>query len=153
VRNNSFALETERVYAPLVTYFRASLLSALTLGALFVAGCGHVNAQNPGTITLTPTTSTSLRWLNIGDPCVDSKGRFGHLREDPSSLTDLVIGCEIDDGKPPRWVDGPHQMTISHWECDKGYELDGFNVTWPGGMAKITPARCKAVVESQKETP
>lgn len=30
----------------------------------------------------------------------------------------------------------------SHWECEKGYKLDGFKVSWPAGVALIEPERC-----------
>lgn len=64
--------------------------------------------------------------------------------------------CVPNDGNPPRWVQptidsreqiarfGIVQDKYAHWECEKGYILDGFKVEWPDGMAKISPLRCKA---------
>lgn len=62
----------------------------------------------------------------------------------------------VDDGKPPRWIEqhdedsapGPHdifkRIIPAHWACDKGYEPDGLEVAWPGGVFTPRPARCKA---------
>lgn len=118
--------------------------------AMLLCGCAKVNAQNSGATI----SGTGAGWIQAGDLCTEADGREGHWR-DQSPNADYILGCEMDDGKPPRWVEytvecheldcGMSPPVKSHrWECDKGYKLDGFDVTWPDGAAKISPARCKA---------
>lgn len=39
------------------------------------------------------------------------------------------------------WI--PAKEVPAHWECDKGYRLDGFTVEWSdAGIAEIKPLRC-----------
>ena len=115
---------------------------------LVLCGCAKVSAQN-GTVSMSGTTSSGV--VLISAPCPSGQ----HYLPGPG------MTCVPDDGKPPRWVpqngnrveledeSGNHLGSLGpeepgRWVCDKGFELDGFTVTWPDGIAKISPARCIA---------
>ena len=126
--------------------------------------CGP-SATDPKVGTLHIDGPTTIRiqdaFTNLMKPC--PVGFYYH------GTPEGDIECAAPAGKPPRWVSeqyipsnghlmmtcdeaddcteiriGAHMREKGHWECDKGYELDGFNVTWPNGIAQISPARCKA---------
>jgi hypothetical protein len=116
---------------------------------LLVCGCAKVHAQG-----------ANAPFHSEGDKCKVGNyfGHFvGHGNNDMWALE-----CVADDGKPPVHhyiparrcrqsegcasslgpdVDIPAQ---DYWTCGKGYELNGFKVTWPDGVAKLEPERCKA---------
>jgi hypothetical protein len=124
-----------------------TLASLLWIFAVLLAGCGKVNAQGPGLVMSGTTAGTTT---TIG--CAKNY----HL--DGAKWNGVL--CIKDDGKPPQFVDAEltscdgklsdssgwtcRNITPAHWTCEKGYELDGSTVTWPDGIAKISPARCKA---------
>ena len=125
-------------------------LSILAIVMLPVAGCAKVNAQNdkkPDTTTLSGTTTSGfVTGTTSGET-------FGCPKGQHFEGTDFWHAvCTLDDGTPPRFIAEDvgcksqlrWDCTEAHWECEKGFELDGFDVTWPDGIANISPARCKA---------
>ena len=123
-----------------------------------LCGCSKVPAQSIQGISY-PTTAGTLNcmWVNVTNisevHCIASNGKTYHLEEDKLPTSAVVT----INGKPPRWVLEvptycPENMMCcltcgvpakpAHWECDKGYELEGAEITWPEGIAKISPSRC-----------
>ena len=110
--------------------------------------------------------------INIGEPCKLSSGIPGHIRILQSDMN-LVLSCVADDGKPPQLtiqqyktetrdnypIGGmepppPHYEQVQvpigpapHWVCEKGYEPDGLDVSWPDGVFTPKPARCRAAAK------
>jgi hypothetical protein len=131
------------------------LLKTITVSILFTAlmiliswaiiGCGKVRAQS--------SWGDFTGMGKQGDPC--KAGKYpGHIRVHEHWQM-LIIACEPDDGKPPRFIpkgdsticeaETLSQCPADHWECDKGFQLDGAIITWEHGIANIQPERCKAV--------
>lgn len=150
------------------------------IAAMILCGCANVHAQNKSASKPTPPAkpectqselsgyssngipykcSTEGKWIE--DKQNAQNGRAQPYRDVTSPYDEAcahIYNCT--DGKPPRWVPGDSESTltcdegfkncrkvISHWECDKGYELDGSVITWPNGIAQISPERCKAVIK------
>jgi hypothetical protein len=127
----------------------ALAILTLSLSLLGMVGCGKVHAQSNA-------AGGRAQIVNMQLDCPKGQHEI-HETHVVNGIDDgsLYAGCVLDDGNPPRWIDpvdficdeadwhNCRRPPPPHWECDKGYELDGFNVTWPYGIAKITPVRCK----------
>lgn len=84
-----------------------------------------------------------------------SAGSVGQSSDDgrPPQLTIQQYKTETQDNYPIGGMEPPRphyeqvQVPIGpapHWVCEKGYEPDGLDVTWPDGVFTPKPARCKA---------
>ena len=140
-------------------------LANLCLAVLLLAGCGHVNAQDDKTWTTMGTTTAHTINCPEGEHyegptiwrmvCVKGDGKPPRIVQyyDPpldAKQKEIYIehgstGCILPAPENSICIYGQPHKIIFRWECDKGYEPDGLEVTWPNGVFTPKPARCKAV--------
>lgn len=167
---------SERTSSMKPNYFVAQLALVALAFVVVLLGRGSVKAQ--GGFSTTPGgTITCVKEATVaGMHCRDnSTGETYHLEIDRLPTSAIVT----INGKPPRWVPIKYSLplpkkadgtidymamgqdkryenltaVVAHWVCDKGFDLDGFTVTWPSGVARIEPARCRAKESAKIQMP